>query len=152
TRPAGETPAMLWARILADLLVVFHATYVSFVVFGLVLILLGVARRWKWVRNTWFRALHLLAIGIVVVEALAGIPCPLTTWESSLRHVAGQAGFPGDFTGSWPHHFLFYRAEPRVFTLVYPLFGLAVLAAFVLAPPRWPGRSRPGSPTGSFAN
>ena len=34
---------MLWARMLADLIVVFHATYVSFVVFGLVAILLGIA-------------------------------------------------------------------------------------------------------------
>jgi hypothetical protein len=36
---------MLWARVLADLTVVFHAAYVSFVVFGLAAILLGVVFR-----------------------------------------------------------------------------------------------------------
>jgi len=127
---------MLWARMLADLIVVIHATYVSFVVFGLVAVLVGVVFRWKWVRNPWFRGIHLVAIGIVVAEALAGIPCPLTVWERELRTLAGQVGYQGDFIGYWTHQLLFYRAEPWVFTLVYTLFGLAVLAAFVLAPPR----------------
>jgi len=121
---------------LADLIVVTHMAYVSFVVFGLVAVLVGVVFRWKWVRNPWFRGIHLVAIGIVVAEALAGIPCPLTVWERELRTLAGQVGYQGDFIGYWTHQLLFYRAEPWVFTLVYTLFGLAVLAAFVLAPPR----------------
>jgi hypothetical protein len=127
---------MLSARILADLIVVFHASYVSFVVFGLVLILLGAVMRWQWVRNFWFRIAHLTAIGIVVFESLVGIPCPLTVWESQLRRAAGQAGYSGDFIGYWAHQLIFYRAEPWVFTMIYILFGVAVLAAFILAPPR----------------
>ena len=54
---------MLWARVLADVIVVLHAAYVSFVVFGLAAILLGIVFRWSWVRNVWFRAIHLIAIG-----------------------------------------------------------------------------------------
>jgi hypothetical protein len=127
---------MLWARILADFIVVFHASYVSFVVFGLMAILIGAVLRWQWVRNFWFRAAHLIAIAIVVVEAIAGIPCPLTVWESQLRHVAGQTGYTGDFIGYWAHRLIFYRAEPWVFTVLYVAFGLAVLTAFILAPPR----------------
>jgi hypothetical protein len=137
---------------LADMTVVVHAAYVSFVVFGLALILIGVARGWSWIRNPWFRAIHLLAIGIVVGESLAGIPCPLTVWEGQLREIAGQASYHGDFIGHWVHKLIFYRAAPWVFTLMYVLFGLAVLAAFVLAPPRFPGRPRRQSPRGSFAN
>jgi hypothetical protein len=133
---------MPWARLLADLIVVFHATYVSFVVFGLVLILLGIAFRWGWVRNVWFRTLHLTAIGIVVLEAVVGMTCPLTDWENRLRRMAGEGGYAGDFIGYWAHRLIFYHAEPWVFTVLYISFGLAVLAAFVLAPPRWPGRKR----------
>jgi hypothetical protein len=133
---------MFWSRVLADLIVVFHATYVSFVVFGLVAILVGIALRWSWVRNFWFRAIHLTAIGIVVAESLVGMTCPLTDWEKQLRTATGQASYPGDFIGYWAHRLIFYRAEPWVFTVLYILFGLGVLAAFVLAPPRWPGRSR----------
>jgi Protein of Unknown function (DUF2784) len=127
---------MLWRRLLADLVVVAHAAYVSFVVLGLVAILAGIALRWKWVRNPWFRWIHIGMIGIVVAEALAGIPCPLTVWERQLRESAGQVAYAGDFIGHWTHRLLFYHAEPWVFTVVYTAFGLAVFAAFILAPPQ----------------
>ncbi len=128
---------MPWARIFADLIVVVHAAFVVFVVLGLLLILLGIAFRWGWVRNAWFRSLHLAAIGFVVLEALVGMTCPLTDWEKRLRELAGEATYPGDFIGHWAHELIFYDAEPWVFTVGYIAFGLAVLAAFVLAPPRW---------------
>jgi Protein of Unknown function (DUF2784) len=127
---------MHWRRLLADLVVVAHAAYVGFVVLGFVAILAGIAFRWKWVRNPWFRWTHISLIGIVVAEALAGIPCPLTVWERQLRQGAGQVAYAGDFIGYWTHRLLFYRAQPWVFTLIYAAFGLAVLAAFILAPPR----------------
>lgn len=133
---------MPWARMIADLIVVFHAAYVSFVVFGLLLILLGIVFRWGWVRNFWFRALHLAAIGFVVLESLIGMTCPLTDWEKRLRDLSGEGTYTGDFVGYWAHRLIFYDAEPWVFTVLYVSFGLAVLAAFVLAPPRWPGRKR----------
>ncbi len=138
---------MPWARILADLIVVFHASYVSFVVLGLAAILIGAVLRWQWVRNFWFRIAHLTAIGVVVIEAIAGIPCPLTVWESQLRRAAGQAGYSGDFIGYWAHRLIFYRAEPWVFTMLYILFGAAVLATFIFAPPRrWRSDSPPKTP------
>ena len=133
---------MPWAKLLADLIVVFHATYVSFVVFGLVLILLGIAFRWGWVRNFWFRALHLTTIGIVVFEALIGMTCPLTDWEQRLRRMAGGGEYTGDFIGYWAHRLIFYDAPSWIFTVLYIGFGLAVLATFVLAPPRWPRRKK----------
>jgi hypothetical protein len=129
---------------LADAIVVFHFCYVSFVVFGLAAILLGIALGWPWVRNFYFRFIHLAMIVIVVGEALAGIPCPLTVWEKELRLKAGEVSYAGDFIGYWAHRLLFYSAEPWVFTLIYTLFGLAVLATFVLAPPRRPGRKPVG--------
>jgi Protein of Unknown function (DUF2784) len=140
---------MPWAKMLADLIVVFHASYVGFVVFGLLTILIGALLRWKWVRNFWFRALHLTAIGIVVLEALFGITCPLTDWEQRLRISAGEASYSGDFLGYWAHQLIFYDAEPWVFTMIYTLFGVAVLGAFVVAPPRLPGRNRGQSQPGS---
>jgi Protein of Unknown function (DUF2784) len=127
---------MLWRRMLADVLVVFHAAYVVFVVFGLLAIVVGIARGWKWVRNPWFRWTHLTMIGIVVAESLAGIPCPLTVWEGRLRRAAGQVAYPGDFIGYWTNRLLFYSAQRWVLTVVYVTFGLAVLVAFILAPPR----------------
>jgi hypothetical protein len=129
---------MPWHKILADLIVIFHASFFCFVVLGLVAILLGIAFRWGWVRNFWFRTAHLTAITIVAIEAILGIPCPLTDWENQLRVAAGQVAYPGEFLGYWAHQFIFYQADPWVFTALHVGFGLAVVLAFVLAPPKWP--------------
>lgn len=129
-------------RILADVVVAVHFAYVGFVIIGLALTLLGAALGWKWVRNFWFRAMHLAMIGIVVAEAWVGIVCPLTTWEKSLRQRAGQTAYRGDFIANLLHDAMFFDAEPWVFTVGYTLFGLAVLLTFVWAPPHVPERLR----------
>ena len=123
-------------KLAADFVVVLHAAYVLFVIFGQLAILIGILCRWAWVRNTWFRWLHLAAISIVVVESLLGIVCPLTTLEGWLRSRAGQTGYRGDFVGHWVHELLYYDAPAWVFTLVYAAFGLLVVVAFIVAPPR----------------
>lgn len=127
-------------RAAADALVIFHAAYAATVVLGLVAILLGVALGWGWVRNFWFRLVHLSMIALVVAESLLGFTCPLTTWEKELRERAGQVQYEGEFLAAWVHELLFYEAPAWVFTTAYTLFGAAVLAAFLLAPPRWPWR------------
>jgi hypothetical protein len=127
-------------RIAADTIVVVHAAYVGFVIVGLLLILLGILFRWQWIRNFWFRLTHLLMIAVVVAEAWFGIVCPLTTWEQRLRKLAGSETYEGDFLAKWVHELLFFDAPPWVFTLCYSLFGTAVLATFLIAPPRRPSR------------
>ncbi len=123
-------------KLAADFVVILHAAYVSFVVFGQLAILVGILRKWAWIRNCWFRWGHLAAISIVVAESLLGIVCPLTTLETWLRTRAGETSYSGDFVAFWVHNLLFYDASPAVFTAIYSAFGLTVLAALVLAPPR----------------
>jgi hypothetical protein len=124
-------------RILADVVVVLHASYVAFVLFGELAILLGILLRWEWIRNRTFRIAHLAAILIVVFESWSGITCPLTTWEDWLRSEAGESVEQGDFIGRWVHHVLFYRADPWVFTTIYSVFGALVILSLILSPPRW---------------
>jgi hypothetical protein len=122
---------------LANLIALAHFAYVAFLVLGLAAILLGIVFRWPWVRNRWFRVVHLAMIAIVVGEAMAGVKCPLTVWEHQLRIRAGQQTLEGDFIASWIHRLMFFRADPWVFTAIYVAFGLAVLATWIIAPPRW---------------
>jgi hypothetical protein len=129
---------VLFYRILADLIVTVHVAYVGFVIVGLAFTLLGAALHWKWVKNFWFRIVHLLMIGIVVAEAWLGIVCPLTTWENRLRKLGGEATYSGGFVAEVLHDILFFSAEPWVFTLCHSLFGLAVLATLLFIPPRRP--------------
>ena len=124
-------------RILADLTVIIHFAYVMFVILGLLLTLIGWALKWDWIRNRWFRGLHLTMILIVVLEAWVGITCPLTNWEQDLRAAAGQETYQGDFIANWFHDAMFFDAPPWVFTFCYTAFGALVLATLVLVPPRW---------------
>ena len=125
-------------RFLADLVVVLHTAYIAFVLVGMLVILLGVVLRWRWVRNFWFRAIHFVMILVVVAQALFGVICPLTTLENHLREGAGEAVYCGSFIGHWAHELIFYNGPPWVFTLCYCLFGAGVLATLVLAPPERP--------------
>ena len=58
-------------RLAADAVVIVHYAYVAFVAVGLLAILLGLVCGWRWVRNFWFRSLHLLAILVVAAEAVS---------------------------------------------------------------------------------
>ncbi|PON19632.1 DUF2784 domain-containing protein [Candidatus Entotheonella serta] len=122
-------------QLLADVILMMHALFVGFVVFGLVLIVIGTVTKWRWVRNPWFRVAHLVAIGIVVVQAWLGMTCPLKIWENRARQAGGNIGYTGSFMQHWLHEILFYDFEPWVFTLIYTLFGLLVGLTWVLAPP-----------------
>jgi hypothetical protein len=123
-------------RILADVVVVLHVSYVAFVILGQFTILVGWFRGWRWVQNIAFRAGHLAAIVIVVLEAWFGITCPLTTWENSLREKAGQMTYEGDFIAEWMHQILFFTCPPWVFTVCYSAFGALVVLTLWLVPPR----------------
>lgn len=118
----------------ADLVLLIHFAIVLFVVGGLFLIVLGNVLHWPWVNRWWFRALHLLAITVVVAESWLGIECPLTTLENWLRLQAGQGVYQGSFIQHWVHGVMFYQAPGWVFALAYTLFALAVIAAWW----RWP--------------
>ena len=82
---------MNFSLLAADALLVAHTPIVLLVVGGLLLVFLGGLLGWHWVRNPCFRLAHLGAIGVVVLQAWAGVICLLTTWEMALRSRAGQA-------------------------------------------------------------
>ena len=120
---------------LADLVLVIHALFVAFVMLGLIAILIGWYRRWLWVRNWWFRTIHLATIGFVMAEAWLGVVCPLTVLENGLRLAAGENAYSAPFFQHWVREFLFYDFPGWVFTFAYTAFALAVLLAWLLVPP-----------------
>ena len=124
--------------LLADAVLIAHVLFVLFVVFGLILIYLGFFLDWRWVRSRVFRLLHLLAIGVVVLQSWFGVICPLTTWEMALREKAGSGVYSGLFIQHWLHELLYYTAPAWVFVLAYTVFGALVLASwFVVRPSPW---------------
>ncbi len=120
----------------ADLIVAFHTAYVGFVVVGQLLILLGLVCRWQWVRNPWFRVIHLLCIGVVAAEACCGVTCPLTLWERDLRALAGQ-GVNDSAIGWFFNSILFFNWPREYFTWIHISFGAMVLGTFIFGMPRF---------------
>jgi polyferredoxin len=117
--------------LLADALLVFHFLIVVFIVGGLILVWIGALAGWAWIRNRWFRYLHLAAIVFVATEALLGYACPLTVWEDMLR--GGVR--PESFIGRWVRQLLFYQAPEWVFTTIYALWAGLTLLTLRLVPP-----------------
>jgi hypothetical protein len=77
---------MIYAM-LADAVVVVHAAFVLFAVFGGFLVL-------RWRRLAW---LHIPAVLWAALVEIAGWFCPLTPLENLLRHRAGKSTYQSDF-------------------------------------------------------
>jgi hypothetical protein len=72
---------------LADAVLVVHALFLAWVVFGALAV-------WRW---PWLAVLHLPAVAWGLWIETSGGVCPLTPLENSLRHAAGEDGYSGGF-------------------------------------------------------
>src|SRR5688572_8904164 len=122
--------------ILADAILVTHTLIVLFIVIGFVAIWVGYFRRWQFVRNFYFRVVHLGAMGWVAVQTVWGADCPLTIWENALR-VKGGVGpsYQETFIGHWLQKILFFDVRLQTFAILYlAFFAFIALTWFVVKP------------------
>lgn len=129
--------------LLADIIAIIHLGYVIFVILGFILILVGIALRWNWVRNPWFRIIHLVAIAAVAAEALLGINCPLTVLEFKLRYGVSPGDRRVSFVGDMIDRILYYDAPMWLFAIIYTVFAVLVAVTFIMAPPSRKGQGFP---------
>lgn len=107
-------------QLAADLLLVLHLLFVLFVVFGGLLCLHRV--RWAW--------LHLPALCWGVWIEWSGRICPLTPLENRFRHLAGGAGYSGDFIEHYLLSILYPAGLDR--PMQWLLGGLAILVNLII--------------------
>ena len=106
-------------RLLANAVVVVHALFIVFIVFGGFL-----AWRWRWVA-----VLHVPCAAWGVLIEYNGWICPLTPLENSLRMRAGQQGYSGGFV----EHYLVPAIYPAGLTpRIQVVLGTAVLVVNVI--------------------
>lgn len=116
---------------LADGVFLLHALIVLFNAGGLLVIFIGGLLGWAWVRHRGFRMAHIALMGLVTVEAIFGLACPLTLLEDWLRGVASEQSF----VQRWVSALIYWNAPPWVFVLLYIAVLLAVIGAWFAWPP-----------------
>lgn len=101
-------------RILANTVVVIHAAFIVFAVFGGFGVL-----RWRWL--AW---LHIPAVLWAALVETTGWFCPLTPLENLLRHRAGIDTYPFDFI----EHYIMPALYPTALTREMQMaLGLSVM-------------------------
>ena len=123
-------------RLLADLVLIFHATFVVFVVLGGLLTL-------RWPRMAW---LHVpVVLWGAGIEFVGGI-CPLTPLENHWRRLAGEQGYQGGFVDHYVVAFLYPDGLTRTHQIVVGLLVLTLnvaIYAWALKRRRAHGRTEP---------
>ncbi len=117
-------------RVIADLVVIVHLSFIVFVVLGGLLAL-------RWRGAPW---LHLpTALWGAAIEFFGG-SCPLTPLESWLRRASGAGGYPGGFIEYYVLPILYPVELTREIQLVLGAFVIAInLAVYTLV---WWSRPR----------
>lgn len=117
---------------LADLVVIVHALFVLFVVFGGLAVL-------RWRRLAW---LHLPAAVWGVVIEIGGWTCPLTYLENYLRKLGGGAVYGTTFIERYLEPILYPIGISRHSQII---LGMAVFLVNVAVYSLYRGMSRPPS-------
>ena len=109
----------MWYGLLADLVVVVHAAFVAFVVFGGLIVL-------RHPRVAWF---HVPAAAWGVLIEFTGGVCPLTPLENSLRLRGGETGYSGGFIDNYLIPLLYPAGLTRNTQLALGALALALNVA-----------------------
>lgn len=80
------------AKLIADILVIIHFTFIVFVVLGGFLVL----------KNSWVSILHIPSVLWAALLEIKGWLCPLTPLEHYFRQLSGS----NDYTGGFIDHYL----------------------------------------------
>ena len=70
----------------SELVLLFNFCIFLFMILSFFLIPLGYYQKWEWVKNKYYRLIHLILMGIIFIETILGFMCPLTVLENFLRN------------------------------------------------------------------
>jgi len=92
-------------RLLADLVLVLHFSFIVFVIAGGLVVL-----KWRWVAF-----LHIPAVIWGLAIEFLHAPCPLTPLEQQLLLRAGEEAYRGGFIDHYIVSLIYPEASPRLF-------------------------------------
>ena len=71
--------------IFSEIVLLFHFCIFLFMILSFFLIPIGYYQKWKWVKNKYYRSMHIILMGIISIETILGFMCPFTILENYLR-------------------------------------------------------------------
>jgi hypothetical protein len=101
-------------QVLADLVLLLHASFIAFVVFGALFAI-------RWPRIVW---LHLPACIWAAILEFCGFICPLTPLENRLRRAGGEASYAEGFI---EHYLVPFVYPPGLTPRLQVLLGVVVV-------------------------
>lgn len=123
--------------IAANAILFIHFLYVTGVVAGQILIVIGGLGKFRFVRRPLWRFVHLGMILLVAALDVLDRPCPLTVWENQLRDQAGQlADWEQTFVERLLRQIVFLPLPEAFYDHVYVGFAFLVIVCLILVPPR----------------
>lgn len=113
-------------------ILVVHLAIIAFNIAGCVLIPIGAWRGWRWVREFWWRLVHVASLAAVAAQALLGRACFLTIWQGDL---AGASPARPLIAG-WMERLIYLPLPLWVFAIAYAVVFAYVIALWIWVRPR----------------
>lgn len=120
-------------------ILVLHLAVIAFNVAGCVLVPIGAWLRWRWVREFWWRLVHLFSLAVVAVQALVGRACFLTILQAD----ASGASHVQPMIAHWIESVIYLPLPLWAFAIAYVVVFAWVVALWIVVRPRLPWRKRP---------
>ena len=103
----------------ARIVLYLHFAVVLFNIFWLIAVPIGAWRGWKFVLNFWWRAVHLISLSVVALQAIAGNLCFLTILQNDLDSAAGGSSEPQSLIDLIVTRAVFWPLPTWAFVLLY---------------------------------
>ena len=102
---------------IAEVLLLIHFGLAAFISAGFFIIPLGYRIGWNWIKKRNLRLLHLFLMGVITIETIVGLTCPLTVLENMFRDV----DYSMSFMSYWIAQILYWDIPHHIFVLLYLL-------------------------------
>ena len=115
----------------SEIILFIHFLIFLFITLSFILIPVGYFQKWKWVKNKYYRSMHLILMGIISIETILGFMCPLTILENYLRD---DIKVDNKFT-EIVHQILYWNLPNYQFIILYILsFSYLIFLWFFFKP------------------
>ncbi len=122
---------------LSYLMVLLHSLCVLFIVLSVPVIMAGHLLQWPFVKNFYYRSIHLGMLMVPVVETILGLPCPLTLWENQLRKLGGLEEYSKGCLQYWMEQWFHLAINAQTVDITSLLIGISCVFLCFLVPPKF---------------